>query len=545
AGKQRTASHPRPRFGRRRLAARTTGTRRRRVGGRGLLVAALVLEIMQLSAPARSQGTDPVFDVTVVIERMFDLHDDADCCDGADFFAEVFFDSDAGRRTPMIEDRRDVTEDFAVTKPAVPLSRGSVPITIVIWDEDGGLNGPDNIMDADPDAGEGDEAVNFAVNLNDCLVSGEVQGGCSQTLTSQGDAGDEAARVEFRVEITDPESAPGLRLRCLHNQIWPQNPGEQVTITATALDGALSNSVRADQLEIFVDDRQNPVVALASSVSGSYTFNPTTSFSYACRMVENGQPVSTGWRTVTVGQDSSLAVPVLYTGNRRDALDFVFVPDVLSYTGPQDPAFLGAVFNVINQAYYGAGGFSPFDIFLTNQKRLNFWISSSAGRADDAGDGCDHLAPEYSFADAHVLLHTRPSPFRDCAPGGKQLFSGPATGINTIRHETGHRPFGLADEYCPSRATNTCDGGYFEAEEGPPNLWEEPEDCAADAPGLGNPPPACRGFTEDDTDFLSVDDDWFLSDPPTNDLMVDNTRPQAMDVRRINWMFEQCRSSRC
>ena len=43
--------------------------------------------------------------------------------------------------------------------------------------------------------------------------------------------------------------------------------------------------------------------------------------------------------------------------------------------------------------------------------------------------------------------------FRDCAPGGQRLFSSEPTSIGTVLHETGHRPFGLADEYC-------CDGGY-------------------------------------------------------------------------------------
>ena len=50
------------------------------------------------------------------------------------------------------------------------------------------------------------------------------------------------------------------------------------------------------------------------------------------------------------------------------------------------------------------------------------------------------------------MFHT--DNFRDCAPGGERVFSTEPGSFGTILHESGHRPFGLADEYC-------CDGGYL------------------------------------------------------------------------------------
>ena len=87
----------------------------------------------------------------------------------------------------------------------------------------------------------------------------------------------------------------------------------------------------------------------------------------------------------------------------------------------------------------------------------------------------------YLFADAGAIVH-RDASIRDCAPGGDRFFTGDATHMDggllgrVFLHETGHRPFGLADEYC-------CDGGYFQADPFP-NVYEEPEDCEDDIAGL-------------------------------------------------------------
>jgi hypothetical protein len=116
--------------------------------------------------------------------------------------------------------------------------------------------------------------------------------------------------------------------------------------------------------------------------------------------------------------------------------------------------------------------------------------------------------------------------------------------LRTFLHETGHVPFGLADEYC-------CDGGYFQADP-LPNLYDEKgaelgaasPTCSADSGDLGRSSSACQGFQGQHLPFFR-DFDWFKSEPPTNDLMKDNQTPQGADVRRINYVFDRCRGGKC
>jgi hypothetical protein len=56
------------------------------------------------------------------------------------------------------------------------------------------------------------------------------------------------------------------------------------------------------------------------------------------------------------------------------------------------------------------------------------------------------------------------------------VFSTEPTSLGTVLHETGHSPFGLADESC-------CDGGYWE-QSVHPNLHNTLAGCQADAPRL-------------------------------------------------------------
>jgi hypothetical protein len=248
------------------------------------------------------------------------------------------------------------------------------------------------------------------------------------------------------------------------------------------------------------------------------------------------------------------AVPVLFVAPRTSAIDIVFVADGTAYSGADDPQFFADVTTAI-EAYYGLPD------FLVAQDRFNFWVSRAVGLADTNAFGvCDHntgqpLGSGIAFADVHAILHDRlPANFRDCAPGGRRVFSASLNRGNfpgLLRHETGHRPFGLADEYCDRRnppAGSRCDGGYFEPDPFP-NLYEGRAGCEADAPNLldgGVPRTAadCDSFDEDEA-WFQLSDVWYVSEPDAGDLMVDNTLPRAADTRRIEWLLDRCRSSDC
>jgi hypothetical protein len=145
----------------------------------------------------------------------------------------------------------------------------------------------------------------------------------------------------------------------------------------------------------------------------------------------------------------------------------------------------------------------------------------------------DDFDTDYSWRDSAAILHT--DTLRDCANLGLRLFSSEPGSLATVLHETGHSPFGLADEYC-------CDGGYFET--GPnPNMWETLEDCQADALALGRTAADCRTVIDARPE---PDEDWFVSDPEPDDLMNSDRRPpRAADTRRMNWFFDNCKTGKC
>src|SRR5206468_1951443 len=95
---------------------------------------------------------------------------------------------------------------------------------------------------------------------------------------------------------------------------------------------------------------------------------------------------------------------------------------------------------------------------------------------------------------------------RDCGGGGN--FSAQKGGFGVVRHETGHAPFGLSDEYC-------CDGGYWQPSTDP-NLYSSQANCANDAPNVTRTASACHSIT------VNGGGVWWTSDPASGDLMVDN-----------------------
>jgi hypothetical protein len=406
---------------------------------------------------------------------------------------------------------------------SVDFSSSPIGIEITQWDNDGGFTFGDDQCDISPVG----EDIDLILDLAACTVSGELSGNCGETISSG------VGSFQFRIEVDEPPSAPGLQGTCIHSPLWPQE-GDTVTITANSLDGTLSPRL-ADSIEIWVDDQTAP----ASSAMG-FTSNFTTSsrsspsFTYGCRIMDDGLTIWTGWRTVAVGD--ALAgmyggrIPVLYTGPRSSRIDLVFYADRDSYSSSSDPVFLGDVANAISNAYFTE------DVFLDNQDAMNYWLAQATGKADP---DCDIEAPQRAWEDAGAVFHT--DTFRDCAPGGERVFSTEPTSLRTMLHETGHRPFGLADEYC-------CDGGYFQNNPFP-NLFDVLSGspfilgCAEDAASRGLTAADCRTFDEDVPWWF--DDDWYTTDPASNDLMVDNQARQPLDDRRIDWLFSECRGAAC
>jgi len=318
---------------------------------------------------------------------------------------------------------------------------------------------------------------------------------------------------------------------CMHEPLWPKS-GDTVSIDTRVFkiptDGQ-GTPFGVEKLEIWFDDKTGP--KWQQEGTGLWSFNKTSpklfkgSFTYGCRARHGDKAVFSGWRTVAVGSlPADEPIPVIYTGPSSHRVDIVFVADEDSYTGSNDPDFLLHIGDIIRNSFY------RFELYNRYQHLFNFWLSRNTGAADK---DCVRTRPvdwveNYAFSNAGAIIHT--DRFRDCA--GATTFSVEFDEFAVVRHEAGHKPFGLADEYC-------CDGGYFEQTIFP-NVYKTLDSCEADAPDLGRLPADCRSWDSTDNEKT-----YYSSEPAADDLMRNNKIPNAADIRRIEWMFEQCRIGSC
>lgn len=501
-------------------------------------------------------AAQPLVTVKVTIELVAE-GDDLEGGGAPDFYACVKLGDgeECNEDSPSqeaLEDRRRIEPAWEFSRQVDPAA-GTTAISLEIRDEDGGPRLGDDHVDINPAPGRN---LIVSVDLATCRITGDVAGTCGTSIES---AGREVERgtIRFRIDVGASPSAPNLNLSCMHGPIWPQD-GEPVTVTLEAFDGRLAPRA-ADRLEIWFDGGATPTrVVEGAQVTFAGLASPGAgrTFSYGCRVFDDGEEVWSGWRVVQVGMPpGGRAIPIVNTGPQASRLDIVFVPDRFWYTGADDPQFLADVTAAID-AYYGEWA------VLRRQDHFNFWLAMDAATVRD---DCDTEAPAnwdsaYTFADSGAFVHRFPmevgadddSEFtvRDCAPGGERFFSAQATNLRVFLHEMGHEPFGLADEYC-------CDGGYFTGEPfpnvffyGPVDFMEDAadRDCQLDAPTLepfdrllGDP---VRG----PGDCFRIRTDWgraFASDARVDHLMQNNGKVRGAELRQMEHVFGRCRAAAC
>ena len=497
--------------------------------------------------------------VRVLIERA-DFNGCSDLVGPPNIYFEVWIDGTKQRTNAFESNIHPFDLDIEFPQP-VDLSDGTIPIIIRQKDEDIGNDDTCNISPGPT------RSIHIELDVVDCTISGDLSGVCDATIVST------QGTFHFKISLDQSTSSADLNVRCIHVPVWPQ-PGEEVTIIATALDGEaqlLPDDETVDNIEIWVDDVSAPFATTLTDDPGTASFSTVYTpaagadqLAYRCRVNDDGVTISSNWRISQIGLPASgRAVPILYNGPRDNRIDVLFIPDKDSYTGGEDTNFIRDVAILIQEGFY-----ADTPVYLARQNLLNFWIAMDTGDAGPTGGG-PHVRPanwgsNYAFADAGVIIHK--DEFRDFANRGARLLS---VWINALegftrgqilRHESGHTPFGLSDEYC-------CDAFYFQNFPNP-NVYSNEQNClndplAADAVDSCQRISdfMCQGGPNDDfvcnPDSSSMDigrcgeevlcsfeqADRFRVEPEStygDDLMVNDKTPQSADKRRINWLFDQC-----
>jgi hypothetical protein len=470
------------------------------------------------SAPAEAAQGPPVTVKLTILEINDDGNDD-DSTSNADFYVRGSFKNGAQQPGFNNVDKRQegqqhITpnwEFFFVADAAA----GGTDINLQVLDYDAALNGNDDKVF--------DQWVH--VDYKPCIVTGTVSGG---TAINAGCGWDipqkQSDTVRYRVEVFLPPSSPGLRIRCLQKPLLPL-PGQSVTITAEALDGAAKPRPKlVDEINIEVNNAN--VKRVTGTSTTTYTFTPVSTpgtpiFKYRCMATNAADPdgADTWTRQVRIGRIDEIMSPAVSMGASATHIDVVLVSDARSYAAWDNPTLQNDLYDELWNGYYGNS------YVLTQQNHLSIHVGHSQGTTSGFSAGTCGLTPpkdwdRYTDADVGWILHN--NPLRDCAKRSLRMFGSDTADVGTVVHETGHAPFGLSDEYC-------CDGGYSQAATNP-DVYQGRAACDADAPNVGRTAADCRLITGD----------WWTSDPMSADIMVDNTVFNALDIRRWNALIATC-----
>ncbi len=496
--------------------------------------------------------------------------------------------------TQQFEDQTSIEPNWQFQKAVAVDSL--VPVQIQIYDYDSGLRGGDDHVDLT--AGDGND-LNLTVVVGrdpgGCRVGGNFPGGtatCGQRLSDGGNNDEDAAGIEFSVDVVYPTRVGRTTVLCTHTPLWPQ-PGQAVTVNAQAMDiqsGTLSggfgfphsytfNPVQVAKLQIwFSADAANPNRVLAGECVGAATaggcqavVNPTGAmFHYGCWVENPGVTVASNYRGVSVGAAAGAnVVPVMFNQPSSKAVDVVLHPDQAYANGWTDAQFLQDAATMANQAL-------AEPVWTQYQARINLWVSSRTGNptwpATGTGSttvstiGLSDGGGKEAFAEAAGIVHRRQisdgatppvlANTRDAASNGFFTINAlRADSANVMRHEMGHAVFTLADEYC-------CDGGYFQQPENP-DVYSSQANCVNDftnlnlinteflwptqGPCRSIPQPTTNPATATATPGPVPTPAWWVSDPSAfqsgattlQDLMVGNDYGMTSDIRRFRWVLDQ------
>jgi hypothetical protein len=468
----------------------------------------------------------PLVIVKLTILKVNDDGDDDDNLSSADFYVAgaftpngspaISFDNEAQR----IEGETTIFPNWGFEFPA-PGNAGRGQLNLQVLDYDSGLNfGDDKTVD-----------VTLDIDFGSCLITSPgLSQRCGWDITVQ-----QSDTVVFRIEVLFPPSSPGLLVRCLQDPLVPQ-AGMPVTITMDTLDATGTLKITSE-LNIEINNTQMHRATAVNQTT--YTFTPTDQqFSLRCwaRNTVGGNPdaeVADTWRRqVRVGMQPERSIPISVVGPSARSIDIVIIPDrdAVPTIGPA-PGAPGLADDVNLQADIRRvlwNGFHTVPFFLANQNRFNFWIARTTADIDGTPSSCTQIVPpedwdQYAFADSGWIFHT--DPHRDCANQALRLYGGRIDVPLTPVHETGHTPFGLADEYC-------CDGGYFQAEQFP-NVYTDLASCIADILNVGGLPGDCRPIG-------AAAGTWHTSDPITDVMGTERRTFNRLDRRRVNWLLNRC-----
>lgn len=127
------------------------------------------------------------------------------CSGAADFYPNVWIDGHKQTRGEIADrNNADPDPDWGFDQ-TVSVTKGKVPVTIEIRDDDDTFRLGDDHADIDPVNGHDTSNLDFDVNLAPCVLSGDTSVRCGKATSSAGTADNNKARIFYTVDVIDAD----------------------------------------------------------------------------------------------------------------------------------------------------------------------------------------------------------------------------------------------------------------------------------------------------------------------------------------------------
>ncbi len=167
-----------------------------------VLVSALIAVIPPLPAAAATPVTVRVTIKEVRATECFEGTAFGACLGSADFYAFVTLGSDPGSQGPTADDDNDPRPNWQFQTTVDYSSVTTLPISIEIRDEDGGLRFGDDLADVNGVGGKSVLDLTLQLGQVPCTITGDANGTCGIDITTQGNGdADGNAALTFKVDV--------------------------------------------------------------------------------------------------------------------------------------------------------------------------------------------------------------------------------------------------------------------------------------------------------------------------------------------------------
>lgn len=245
--------------------------------------------------------------VTVTIDHLVDLNQ----AEEVDFYPSVSIDGQIFTYDPTqashdaFEDQDDISPGWVFTK-VVDSNKGSIPISIAIWDEDAFLAGGDDHVDIFQGVGR---SLDLTLDLASCAITGSINSACGEVITSTG-LEDDRGSIQFHITTDDEPSIVRFdycskhptSLICTGLQEVPRKPFVICCLPDPPVDLGIGNLKINESIVLSTSPNGSTIISkMPTELTGMLKYEGHPSVLTSPKGITNGSAANTSTTSMTNG----------------------------------------------------------------------------------------------------------------------------------------------------------------------------------------------------------------------------------------------------